>query len=184
MALGNDPFTRDEMGRFATSSSPNGGGTPNFGGDGFEYPETRDVLLKGATSRPSTAPTMTGGSDYEPPEPFDAHAALSEVKPGQGEPPSTNTRAQLWKSEAAPEGEPDFSTALRAGGYTPGEHAGQARPDLSQHLTPEMPPPVPNTVTHPAPRINFGSFGNGTPNAGGAEFGEADTSIGGGNGGV
>lgn len=183
MTTPNYHSVRDEAGKFAPASSPNGGGTPNFGGEGFQYPTTRDALLQHATSRPSTAPTITG-SDFEAPEPFDAKAALSEVTPDPAEPPATNSWGRLREADQGQgEPEPDFSTALRAGGYGPSEHAGMARPDLSQHLTSEVPPPVPNIVGHPAPRINFGSFGSSTPNGGGEDFG-GENEFGGGNGGI
>jgi hypothetical protein len=59
---------RDELGRFAAAStSPNGGGA-NFA-PAAEVPNTRDALMKHATSQPSKAPTIRGGMHQAAPPP-------------------------------------------------------------------------------------------------------------------
>lgn len=70
-----DLFTRDELGRFAVK--PNGGGV-NFSSS-EPYPETRDALMKHATSGPSHAPSFGGGTpDIAQPE-FDGEKMMSMV---------------------------------------------------------------------------------------------------------
>jgi hypothetical protein len=72
-------MNRDELGRFASASSAQNGGGANFA-QPAELPSTRDALLKHATSAPSKAPTMTGGTpQIAPPPDYDKafHAVMA-----------------------------------------------------------------------------------------------------------
>lgn len=199
-------YSRDHLGRFASASSlngggvgfgqpageiaPNGGGNPNFGGEGFEYPETRDALLKFATSKPSKAPTMTG-STYEPPEQSDAGALLDAATPdGNADPGEARDKfnERLAKGGVTADSlrddvfgsapEVEHAPALRAMGYHPPE--GPPRPDISRRFGTPMPPPVHSPAgAHPQPRIHFGGFSGQTPRPSGNGNGGEDPDFGG-----
>jgi hypothetical protein len=141
-------FNRDELGRFSIASAENGGGA-NFPSP-VEQPATRDALLKNATSQPTKAPSITGGSP-EIAYPDFSDDAFNQVMKGH-----TGLDIAGGAHHAAD------NIAHRAMGYGNGEGAGGAADNLSERFTPHAP-----VYTPPQPEND--SFGQaGTDLVGGA----------------
>lgn len=132
-------FTRDEMGRFASASTANGGGA-NFPAP-YDPPSTRDALMKHATSRPSRAPRMTSRAPEIPAPDFSAPPGL--LRPAAGGSWGGHGGGTESGGESSEAPEPDFSRAHDAMGYGNQGHPGEFADDLSDRLTPHDPDETP-----------------------------------------
>lgn len=171
---------RDAAGMFAPAASNGGGasfggstgGAPNGGGASFAPPadwgRTDSALLAHATSKPGSAPTMTGGN-YTPPKPFDAHAALSAVTPGSDSLDQAAETLQDAGKEIAGSEDDEFHPAARAMGYGGGESAGTTPPSVFDHLAAAHG----MMFGHLSPASGFGNANGGSfgSNGGGPDFG-------------
>jgi hypothetical protein len=170
MALESDPFHRDDQGRFAVRPENGGGG--NFAPpESADWGDTRTALTKFATSQKSSAPRM-GGSTYEPPAPFDAHAALAAVTPDHGSVAPGGSSGGEGQGTQDDEG---FHPGLRAAGY--GSEEGPANSDISDRFGTRMPGPIQYGPQwqHPYSRAQYNAE-TAAPDFGGTnQFGEADS---------
>lgn len=127
-------FNRDVFGRFAAAE--NSGGT-NGGGANFappsELPNTRDALLRYATSRPSRAPQMQSGGLPEFPGPMDNHEQAFNAVMGHHEGGDITGPIREFANSYADAGQ---HAALRATGYGASEHPGAS--DVASQFMPHM----------------------------------------------
>lgn len=127
-------FNRDGLGRFAAAENSTGG---NGGGANFappaQLPETRQALLRYATSRPSRAPQMQSGGLPEFPSPMDSHEQAYNAVMGGRE---GGDITQPIREAANAFNDAGEHSALRSMGYGGPEHPGAS--DVASQFVPHM----------------------------------------------